>query len=116
MPIALLLALVVQQPSTGLTARDSAFHALNRLAYGARPDEADSVARLGVMRWINRQLDADHIPDQRLAERERTFKILDYDRGDLAHRYRDAVRERQRMQRETTASGDTMRPDRKSVV
>src|SRR5205085_3874922 len=111
MPIALLLALVVQQPSPGLTARDSPFHALNPLAYGARPDEADSVARLGVMRWIERQLDADHIPDQHLAERERTFKILDYKRGDFATRYRDAVRERQRMQREAAASGDTMRPN-----
>ena len=96
-------------PAPSLTSRDSAFHALNRLAYGARPGEADSVAKIGVMRWIEQQLDADHIPDSHLAAREREFKILDYDRGDLAGRYRDAVRERQRMQREAAASGDTMR-------
>ncbi len=101
--------LTMQAPSASLTARDSAFHALNRLAYGARPGEADSVARIGVMRWIERQLDADHVPDPRLAAREREFKILDYDRADLAGRYRDAVRERQRMQREAAASGDSMR-------
>ena len=87
-------------PGPSLTPRDSAFHALNRLAYGARPGEADSVAHVGVMRWIEQQLDANHIPDARLAARERNFKILDYDRADLAGRYRDAVRERQRMQRE----------------
>src|SRR5256714_5185124 len=110
MHIVVFIAVLAQAPMPAVTPRDSAFHVLNRLAYGARPDEADSVARLGVMRWVDRQLDADDIPDQHLAERERTFKILDYDRGDLATRYRDAVRERQRLQREAAASGDTMRP------
>ena len=106
----ILIALALQGPmSPRLTARDSAFHALNRLAYGARPGQADSVARVGVMRWIDQQLDPERIPDQHLAERERQFKILDYDRGDLATRYRDAQRERQRMQREMAASGDTTR-------
>src|SRR5947209_19915047 len=87
-------------PPPSLTARDSAFHALNRLAYGARPGEADSVARVGVMRWIEQQLDADHISDSRLAQREHEFKILHYDRGDLAERFGTAQRERQRRQRE----------------
>src|SRR5262245_11660826 len=98
MPLILLIALATQTPA--LTPRDSAYHVLNRLAYGARPGEADSVARFGVQRWIDRQLDPDHIDDARLRARERDFKILDYDRADLAGRYRDAVRERQRLQRE----------------
>ena len=98
--------LPAQQP---ISARDSAFHALNRLAYGARPGEVDSVARAGVMRWIEQQLDPDRIPDRVLAEREQGFKILDYDRSDLAQRYRDAARERQRLQRELAESGDSMR-------
>jgi uncharacterized protein (DUF1800 family) len=105
MPLSLIatLCLLTAQapgPAPSLTPRDSAFHALNRLAYGARPSEADSVARFGVMKWIERQLDADHVSDTHLAEREREFKILDYDRADLAGRYRNAIRERQRMQRE----------------
>ena len=33
-----------------LTPRDSALHALNRLAYGPRPGEVDRVAADGVMR------------------------------------------------------------------
>src|SRR5256712_9298463 len=106
--VAAVCLLTAQAPAPSLTARDSAFHALNRLAYGARPGEADSVAKVGVMRWIERQLDADHIPDSHLAERERQFRILDLGRADLAGRYRNAVRERQRMQRELAASGDTM--------
>src|SRR5436189_674106 len=93
-----LFALAVQVPA--LTPRDSAFHALNRLAYGARPGEADSIARFGVMRWIERQLDPGHIDDSHLAEREREFKILDYNRADLAERFRDVQRERQRLQRD----------------
>src|SRR5712671_1163353 len=112
MPLPLLATLCLltsQAPAGSLTARDSAFHALNRLAYGARPGEADSVARSGVMKWIDRQLDADHISDARLAEHERQFKILDYDRADLAGRYRDATRERQRLQREAAATGDSTR-------
>ena len=103
----LLIALTTQAPA--LTPRDSAYHVLNRLAYGARAGEADSVARFGVMRWIDRQLDPDHIDDSRLAARERDFTILGYDRGDLATRYRDAQRERQRLQREVAASGDSTR-------
>jgi uncharacterized protein (DUF1800 family) len=92
-----------------LSPRDSALHALNRLAYGPRPGEVDSVARIGVMRWIERQLDFERVPDDRLAERERAFKLLTYDREDLAQRYAEALRERQRMQREMAQSGDTTR-------
>ncbi|HLZ44829.1 MAG TPA: DUF1800 domain-containing protein [Gemmatimonadales bacterium] len=95
-------------PAPALTARDSAFHVLNRLAYGPRAGEADSLAKAGVMRWIDQQLDPDHVPDPGLAEREKQFKILDYNRSDLAGRYRDAVRERQRMQREGRDTPDSI--------
>jgi uncharacterized protein (DUF1800 family) len=61
----------------------------------------DSVARSGVMRWIERQLDADRISDDRLAARERDFRVLEIDRGDLAQRYVTALRERQQMQRDS---------------
>ncbi len=110
--IATLCLLTAQAPARSPTPRDSAFHALNRLAYGARPGEADSVAQFGVMRWIERQLDPDHIDDKALERREHAFKILDYDREDLAQRYRDAQREQQRLQRELALTGDSMRPDR----
>jgi uncharacterized protein (DUF1800 family) len=97
-------ALAAQAPR--LTARDSAFHALNRLAYGARPGEVDSVARFGVMRWIDRQLDPDRIDDKTLERREEAFKILALDREELAQRFVEARRERERMQREL---GDSVR-------
>ena len=112
----LLLAGLLALPSVSPTIRpsdpsprDSALHALNRLAYGPRPGEVDSVARLGVRRWIDEQLEPERLRDDRRAERERAFKVLDYDRGELAQRYTDALRERQRMQRQMAATGDTMR-------
>ncbi|MEM8993204.1 MAG: DUF1800 domain-containing protein [Acidobacteriota bacterium] len=58
-----LLAASAPQPSiqapwqeAGLTARQAAAHALDRLAYGARPGEVDQVVALGVDRWIEQQL------------------------------------------------------------
>src|SRR2546422_210857 len=85
------LLMATAQTST-LTPRDSALHALNRLAYGPRPGEVDRVAAAGVMQWIDRQLSPAKIDDHALAERERAFDILDYDRGDLAKMYLDAER------------------------
>ncbi|HEV8263422.1 MAG TPA: DUF1800 domain-containing protein [Gemmatimonadales bacterium] len=92
-----------------LSPRDSALHALNRLAFGPRPGEVDRVAGLGVMRWIDQQLEPERVPDDRLAERERAFKLLDLGREELALRYGDALRERREMQRNMAASGDTAR-------
>src|SRR5437868_13540399 len=62
-----------------LTPRDSAAHALNRLAYGPRPGEIERVARAGVLRWIDAQLTPDKIDDNDLARREREFAVLEYD-------------------------------------
>src|SRR6266568_3568185 len=54
-----------------LTPRDSAAHALNRLAYGPRPGEIERVARAGVVRWIDAQLTPDKIDDHIVARRGR---------------------------------------------
>ena len=91
-------------PGPALTPLDSAFHALNRLAYGPRPGDVQRVAADGVMRWIDRQLSPEEIDDHRLAERERRFQILEHDRGDLAAIFAEAQRER----RERKLAADTM--------
>lgn len=86
--------------------RDSALHALNRLAYGPRPGDVDRIAASGVMAWIDRQLDPQTLDDQRLAARERGFGILDYDRTQLARLYLEAQRERRARRQDTTAMDD----------
>src|SRR3989449_11202481 len=86
------VAIGAQQPA--LTPQDSAFHALNRLAYGPRPGDVPRVAAGGVLRWIDRQLSPDGINDERLSQQERQFAILAYDRGDLAAMYTDVQHER----------------------
>ena len=71
-------------PSDPLTPRDSALHALNRLAYGPRPGEVGRVATMGVMHWIDQQLDPFRLPDRVLAGRERAFGALGLDPDGLA--------------------------------
>ncbi len=96
--------LAAQQPA--LTPRDSALHVLNRLAYGPGPGQVERVASEGVMHWVERQLSPEQIDDGALARRERGFRILDYDRGDLADMYAEMQRDRrERIQRGDTAAG-----------
>ncbi len=105
--LALLLPLNARAQHPALTPHDSAFHALNRLAYGPRPGEVDRVAAQGVMSWIDRQLVPDRIADERLTQRERGLTILDDDRSDLAAMYVAAQRARRGRKRADSAA-DTL--------
>ncbi|MFL9878828.1 DUF1800 domain-containing protein [Herbaspirillum rhizosphaerae] len=44
-----------------LTSQEKALHVLNRLAYGPRPGDVAAVEKMGVQRYIEAQLDPDHI-------------------------------------------------------
>ena len=92
-------------PSRAVTPRDSALHALNRLAYGPRPGDVEAVAQQGVMKWIDQQLDPNRIKNDALAQRERAFDILRENPSDLAQLYETARQERQQQKR---ALADTM--------
>src|SRR2546421_488633 len=97
-----------------LTPRDSAWHALNRLAYGPRPGEIERVAAGGVLRWIDAQLAPDKIDDETVAKREREFDVLKYDRGDLARLYAEVQRARQERKRMGEIAAD--KPDDSPVA
>src|SRR6266566_7497984 len=107
MAVGAALSLTTALAGQSLSGRDSATHALNRLAYGPRPGEVDRVARDGVMRWIDDQLAPEHIDDAALATRQRDFDLLTYSRDDLARLYFDAQRaRRERLQAQRADSMD----------
>jgi uncharacterized protein (DUF1800 family) len=104
--VALLCAAPAGVGAQGTAARDSAVHALNRLAWGPRPGEADRVAATGVMAWIERQLSPERIPDDWLHARERAFTILHIDPDDLARRFVAARQEQLARRRGDTVAAD----------
>jgi uncharacterized protein (DUF1800 family) len=106
----LLLAAAMSGPlaAQALTPRDSARHVLNRLAYGPRPGEVDRVAAMGVMHWIDQQLDPARLPDKVLAAREREFRILSTDDAELAQMVRQ--QRQARIRRQQAAASGMMSP------
>jgi uncharacterized protein (DUF1800 family) len=63
-------------PITELTEDQAVLHALNRLAYGARPGEIERIKQMGLEKWINEQLTPERIDDSALEERLRDFPVL----------------------------------------
>jgi uncharacterized protein (DUF1800 family) len=53
-----------------------AIHALNRLTFGARPEEVQRVEALGVAKWIDLQLQPNKIDDSALEGRLAPFRTL----------------------------------------
>ncbi|MCZ8203991.1 DUF1800 domain-containing protein [Gemmatimonas sp.] len=53
-------------------------HVLNRLAFGARPEDVDAVRRLGVDRWIAQQLQPERLADHATDSLLRRYRTLAY--------------------------------------
>lgn len=91
------------------TALDSAFHALNRLAYGPRPGDVEAVARGGVMAWIESQLRPERLADDSLREIEHRFTLLAPPRAELARQYVELQQARARLARSGMSEQDARR-------
>jgi uncharacterized protein (DUF1800 family) len=59
-----LAALLLLAARAAPSERQRAEHALNRLAFGARPGDVERVLRIGVDRWIEQQLHPERISDR----------------------------------------------------
>ena len=59
----------------GLTEKQAAAHLLNRFAFGPRPGEVDAVVKMGLDRWLERQL-AANLPDGKVQEDLRALPAL----------------------------------------
>ena len=103
---ALLAAPLAAQPAL-TTPRDSALHALNRLAYGATPGLADRIAREGVLRWVDRQLAVTQVDDPGLEGVLARFDILSTGSDRLLRTYLEAQRDR-RTDRRAAAADSAM--------
>ena len=71
-----LLLLTALKPSSPLTERQRALHALNRLAFGPRPGDVEKVMTAGVHVWINQQLHPESIPDRTVETRVQNLPTL----------------------------------------
>lgn len=92
-----------------MTARDSAWHVLNRLAYGATPGQVDRVARDGVMAWIDRQLGVSRIDDPALSSLTAQYPVLATNSDQLLRDYIQLQMER-RAEKRDAADDSTMSP------
>jgi uncharacterized protein (DUF1800 family) len=94
---AMLIAAQPQANSSNSRAR--AEHALNRLAFGARPGEVERVMRMGVDRWIDEQLHPERIADRtfpaiadpKIPERRRGQQLSDEEKRALRTEARKTI-------------------------
>ena len=74
--------------STKLAKDEQIQHALARLTFGERPGDAEVVGRLGVKKWIDRQLHPDRFPeDPALRQRLQSLPTLTLSPAELISRY-----------------------------
>jgi uncharacterized protein (DUF1800 family) len=88
--IALLLAaasLLLATSDVKLSERQRAMHALDRLAFGARPGDVDRVLTIGVDAWIEQQLHPEKIADRALEARLATYETLRMSSGDIGRQF-----------------------------
>ncbi len=75
--------------ATSVGEQRRALHALNRLTFGPRPGDVQSVMAIGVDQWIDRQLHPDKIDDSALNARLEPFRTTRMSTEDLAKNFPD---------------------------
>jgi uncharacterized protein (DUF1800 family) len=82
-------------------------HALNRLAFGARPGDIERVRAMGLDRWIAMQLTPDRIDDRQADDLVGRYQTLNASTPDLVATFRQVQQARRREQMQLQASGDS---------
>jgi uncharacterized protein (DUF1800 family) len=77
-------------PITQLTEEEAITHALNRLAYGARPGDEEQIKQIGLEKWIDQQLHPESIADADLDARLKRYPTLDVSSKQLLDQYPNA--------------------------
>ena len=98
------LLLVAAAPAQ-LTERERAEHALNRLAFGARPGDVERVMQVGVERWVAQQLRPEGIDDPAIESRLRQYETLGLSDDEVMEQFAKPLFEARRKR----TDGETMR-------
>ena len=114
-------AVIASGPSPSPSDEDARIvHALNRLGYGPRPGDVDTVRAMGLERWIDRQLHPERIDDGALRARLASYRTLDLSAGELMEGYevpREVKREIQKKRAEMDgASEEEMARTRRELM
>jgi uncharacterized protein (DUF1800 family) len=80
--------LTVHMPwkQAGLTERQAAAHLLNRFAFGPRPGEVDAAVKMGLDRWLERQLGAN-LPDDKVRDDLQVLPALNMTTAQILQTY-----------------------------
>jgi uncharacterized protein (DUF1800 family) len=81
------LAILSGAAVSKLTDRQRAEHALNRLAFGARPGDVDRVMTIGVDKWIDLQLHPERIDDHAVDARVQALPTLTMSSADIVKKF-----------------------------
>lgn len=81
--------------------------ALNRLAFGPRPGDAEKVRAMGVDRWIAFQLAPERIDDRAAEELVAHYPTLGWKTSEVVQAFDDARRARLEQQKALAAQGDS---------
>ncbi len=77
-----------RQFTKGIPKQDRIPHALNRLAFGPRPGDAERVRAMGLKKWIELQLHPERIPENPvLADKLALLDTLGMSSGEIAENY-----------------------------
>jgi uncharacterized protein (DUF1800 family) len=109
--LAAALSIVPACEADALSARDSAAHVLNRLAFGPLPDDVGHVTQHGVWTWFEDQLRADPRHDDQLKQHEHSYDGLKLSSSDWARLFvheQDAARMRKNEKALVQSSGSMM--------
>src|SRR5262245_48776006 len=77
----------VLMPPSPLTEEQQILQVLNRLGYGPRPGDVERVKRMGLVRYIEQQLDPASISDPAADESVRVYRTLTMSAPDLVREY-----------------------------
>ena len=76
-------------------------HVLNRIGFGARPGDVESVRTIGLAHYIDQQLRPESIADTSMSERLRGLTTIGLSAGEIAERFERPVMEARRQRRQT---------------